>query len=406
MGLRCTLLGHAYGEPVTERDREQRGDEEVVTTRKIRTCSRCGTETVLSENTEVRYLEPEGGEGVAERPAAEPESERVPAQEPTAGEPEPGTESATTTGQPADSEPDVADLVESAEGETPPTGTVQETEASEPETQEGLEPETQKTPEPEATEVSEPEPVEASESDTPAAPANEPPESDPETPDTEADEGIILDETTDRDPTPETGGLEESEEYSARSTTDEAATSADQANEADAVDDIEDLYESESHSSGPTGPAGDTNADDPVDETQPTAAPESMFGEGTDQNDRTSGSPSAETGTDSQSDPWKERPPTQESDESAQAEPERDDPAFQFGLQEEASGSGTESAEQATRGPAGIKSEGPLDVDSEPDSAFQSLECPECGFSESAQTSLRAGDICPDCHRGYLAGRR
>jgi len=58
MGLRCSLLGHAYGEPAVERDRDDRGDEVVVTVREVRTCSRCGAETVVSENTEVRPVEP------------------------------------------------------------------------------------------------------------------------------------------------------------------------------------------------------------------------------------------------------------------------------------------------------------------------------------------------------------
>lgn len=58
MGLRCSLLGHDYGEPETTEEREERGDEEVVTVREFRQCGRCGAETVVSENTEVRRREP------------------------------------------------------------------------------------------------------------------------------------------------------------------------------------------------------------------------------------------------------------------------------------------------------------------------------------------------------------
>jgi len=36
MGLRCSLLGHDYGESFVERDREERGNEVVVTERELR----------------------------------------------------------------------------------------------------------------------------------------------------------------------------------------------------------------------------------------------------------------------------------------------------------------------------------------------------------------------------------
>ena len=83
----------------------------------------------------------------------------------------------------------------------------------------------------------------------------------------------------------------------------------------------------------------------------------------------------------------------------------RTDPAFQFESHDEREDV-ARSGGGAHRGPAGIASEGPLDPDSDADSPYRTLVCPDCGFSESATTSLRAGDICPECHRGYLAGRR
>ena len=57
MGFRCSLLGHDYDEPTTEEEREERGNEVVVTVRELETCSRCGAETVISENTEVRSID-------------------------------------------------------------------------------------------------------------------------------------------------------------------------------------------------------------------------------------------------------------------------------------------------------------------------------------------------------------
>jgi len=57
MGLKCSVLGHAYGETTVERDREEQGSEVVITIREIETCDRCGTERVVSENKEVTSIE-------------------------------------------------------------------------------------------------------------------------------------------------------------------------------------------------------------------------------------------------------------------------------------------------------------------------------------------------------------
>ena len=56
MGLTCSLLGHEYGEPETEREREERGDEVVEYVRTVEYCDRCGRERIVSESTEVRSV--------------------------------------------------------------------------------------------------------------------------------------------------------------------------------------------------------------------------------------------------------------------------------------------------------------------------------------------------------------
>ncbi|MFC7097823.1 DUF7093 family protein [Halobaculum marinum] len=55
MGLRC-LLGHDFTEPRTERDREERGDEVVVSITEVKECKRCGETRVVSESKEVTSL--------------------------------------------------------------------------------------------------------------------------------------------------------------------------------------------------------------------------------------------------------------------------------------------------------------------------------------------------------------
>ncbi|QCC46543.1 DUF7093 family protein [Halobellus limi] len=56
MGLKCRLLGHAYGDAEVERNREEQGDEVVVTIREVQVCERCGAEQVVSQNKEVTAI--------------------------------------------------------------------------------------------------------------------------------------------------------------------------------------------------------------------------------------------------------------------------------------------------------------------------------------------------------------
>lgn len=62
MGLRC-LLGHDFTEPTAEREREERGDEVVVTIREVKECRRCGETQVITENTEVTSVDRTGDRG-------------------------------------------------------------------------------------------------------------------------------------------------------------------------------------------------------------------------------------------------------------------------------------------------------------------------------------------------------
>lgn len=57
MGLKCSLLGHQYGDTEVRTDREQDGTEIVETTREVRLCERCGRRLVVSETTEVKTVE-------------------------------------------------------------------------------------------------------------------------------------------------------------------------------------------------------------------------------------------------------------------------------------------------------------------------------------------------------------
>lgn len=62
MGLKCSLLGHSFGETDVERDRAERGNEVVTVVREVERCSRCGQTRIVSENKEVTSIvEPDEG---------------------------------------------------------------------------------------------------------------------------------------------------------------------------------------------------------------------------------------------------------------------------------------------------------------------------------------------------------
>lgn len=56
MAMRCSLLGHDFGDAEMSREREEQGDEVVVTVVEYEACDRCGSRNVLSETTEVRPI--------------------------------------------------------------------------------------------------------------------------------------------------------------------------------------------------------------------------------------------------------------------------------------------------------------------------------------------------------------
>ncbi|MFP4530535.1 MAG: hypothetical protein ACLFNC_04510 [Halodesulfurarchaeum sp.] len=364
MGLRCSLLGHAYGEPVTERDRERRGDEEVVTVRKLRTCKRCGAESVLSENTEVRHLD-SVREGEDHRsPTEDDDQGPVTAPEPTTASAE-TTPGATESDTDESTEADVAEIIETAEDPEPAASDSQPTDPAQADAPAG-------ESVPDASEPVDPDAGSA--------------EAEPEPADSDPDDGIIIEDSA--EPAGESAG--DSSPEPATQPADSEAPVEEPLTGRDSIDDIEE-----------TGAEAETDS---------TAESESMFGTGAEpttgrEQDSTESEPGAER------DAWKERPETETGgpadlhSSTDQAAEGRDDPAFQF----ESPGDtedGNRGSSTTQRGPSGIASEGPIEVDVDAETPYASLVCPECGFSEAAVSSLRAGDICPECHRGYLAGRR
>lgn len=57
MGLRCSLIGHDFGELEVDQNRQERGSEVVTTVTEFKRCHRCGTTKTVSENTEITSME-------------------------------------------------------------------------------------------------------------------------------------------------------------------------------------------------------------------------------------------------------------------------------------------------------------------------------------------------------------
>ncbi|WP_277540067.1 DUF7093 family protein [Haloarcula laminariae] len=113
MGLKCSVIGHKYGEAEVEREREEQGSEVVITIQERETCERCGKTRIVSENKEVTAIETPSdiaGDMIDEGgPAADEDGDN-------SGEPAAGSASDETT--PDDEAPAAPDEAESA----PPSG--------------------------------------------------------------------------------------------------------------------------------------------------------------------------------------------------------------------------------------------------------------------------------------------
>lgn len=83
MSLRCSLLGHAYGDTEIEREREEQGSEVIVTVREFEECQRCGERSVVTENKEVTAIDAAAPD--LERAESERQSEQTDATETAEG---------------------------------------------------------------------------------------------------------------------------------------------------------------------------------------------------------------------------------------------------------------------------------------------------------------------------------
>ncbi|MFC5278275.1 hypothetical protein ACFPM1_05795 [Halorubrum rubrum] len=418
MGIRC-LLGHDFSEPEIEREREEDGEEVVTTVREVKTCDRCGETQVVSENTEVTTMEQltdqattaeatESGEPTA---PTEPSGPAAPT-EPTeaADEPggratstEPSSRSAGTDRSPdvdyggahagvdaADPAGDDAEILEDSPGggET----AVDESADDGPTT-------------------------DSTAGDAAIAAADEDAELIDAGPDGDAADGGSADAGGDAAGSDGTGTP--SGPADPAGATDAAVPDRDRASDAsdgpdldrdgDVADDdgvILDGVDADDAGDRDRGEWPDVDADDDDDETfESTPWPEQRgddegfsaeLGEDGDSGVEFGGltpeaaEPAAESADAEYVEPA-DRPSAFGSAEVAVGGYDSDDAAGEEGSAPDSGITREENPQLETEGSTGVPTE---------------YYCPECGMTvRSAGSSMRAGDICPECKRGYVAER-
>jgi len=365
MGLRC-LLGHDFGEPELQREREEDGDEVVTTVKEVKTCARCGEAQIVSENTEVTTMEqladeaaanaaggvdPTGGAdpGTADGPSGTPAGSDAPAVDANGAsaddgitldeEPEAGSDDAVILGEgPSDGgEAESAGTGADPGAVDAPAGAPDRSDAAD-------ESEPSQGPERAENEAELLDADSGSESGGPAAVDTGPESGSTDDPDAETDDGVILDDDEESPDDRERGAWPSVDEEDTEG--DDRTAWPDHGGEDEGF-------------SAEVGEGGEADV-----EFGGGLAPEAAEGD-------------AETA---------------ETAETEYVESPDDAEAVSFDAEGEG-GTGITRSERPDLETAG--GDGPTEY-----------YCPECGMVRGADgSSMRAGDICPECKRGYVDER-
>lgn len=405
MGLMCSLRGHDWSERELEDERDERGNEVVLTVREYEVCSRCDSRNLVSENTEVTTVENGAGDEDTATPEASGRadaSDGADGADPT-GEDDADTAASTSVAGPTADEPtngtsapvdEANEDVAVAEGDD--AAIIVDAEDDEPMTDDGPGVEDGATID---DPVTGDEPVADDEPTAEDGPTVAPAEGDEPTPDTavEGEDAMVM--------TDESSATEEAPP-SADASTDPADVASDPGTDAAADDGVilpgddepttdgtdrghgewpERDEAAASEASEPDGWPEHEDEDDGYDARTPDdESTDVEFGGGL----------SPEAGEDAEAGPPEKGHDAEFVDDATGRAPERESEAS--------------STERSTDGESmtGITSAREVTAPSEgkSTSADAQLVCPACGNAESrSRTSLRAGDICPECKRGYLA---
>ena len=327
MGLRC-LLGHDFDDPELQREREEQGDEVVVTVREEKTCTRCGYTKTVSENKEVTSIEQlaETAAGGATTSDESKTTATADADKPAATAGSPTATGDTGSETSADTEPTAEPTAAGADEPAEDAEILDDSEA----------------------ESSEPTPTTADDTEEP--PTAEADDAEPQAAD---DDGIILSAPDDKG------------DEMADNAADEPADDKGDAKEPGEWDWPEHETDPETSTHEWPEQSGDDEGYDA--ETPPAEQPDDVSFSGGFTPEATAGTAGGQTGVSTQA-----------------GEEVIEEPA---------------DAELTKAGEASLYEPTVDDINTE-------FYCPECGFTRHAgESSMRAGDICPECQRGYIAER-
>ncbi|AEN04664.1 hypothetical protein Halar_0897 [halophilic archaeon DL31] len=486
MGLRC-LLGHDFGEPETERERNEEGNEVVVSVREVKTCRRCGETQVVSENKEIKSIDQLRESVTGDSPAPDTEAgvgmgepDGFGSEEPTgtlSGE----SSTADAAGQWSADELELGGPANEtdAESEAEPEPAVDEDEDIDrgvaeiietAEKDEELHQNERATADEGGAESDSDADAEDAD-ETPVHPAERAPAEDEEEADSAHEDAVILDDESppekgrgqwDEQAHPEEVPGRDKSGAEPRSSTDEDAIIM-----GEESDDPEPrTTEPEPTTTEPEPepePEPTTTEPEPEPEPEPTQEqtsttqssseqptavesedaeimgggtvepePEPEPSHGADVRDTTAEEPvteeaDSEETTDEGHMPWPQAPGEDEGDDAEAPDDEPTDVEFGGGItpdQPENDQNGADASTSSTESPPTEPEQSQADETDQPSSGRSSPEptinleqssreagleyyCPECGLTRDVgNSSMRAGDICPECRKGYITERQ
>jgi predicted RNA-binding Zn-ribbon protein involved in translation (DUF1610 family) len=398
MGLRC-LLGHDFSEPELRREREEDGSEVVTTVTEVKTCARCGETQIVSENTEVTTMEQLADEAAAGAEAAATATETEPTvsgDRAAAGSPEHGA-AASGTGSTAELDPGAAEATVDRAADAGPddAANAEADDDADADADDAVIIDDDSAAAAESGGAADAADTAGSADTVDAADTAAAADATADEPAAAEDEGAeVLDAESEGDE----GSLGGGEEYAEYPEVETAESEGDDERDAETDDGVI-LDESDEQSAD-----RDRGAWPEVDEADDTGGAATPWPEQRGEDEGFS----AEVGDGDAGavefggglTPEAAEPTAEDADAEYVEAPERD-----AGEVDGTAEQRDEAAESADSGTGITRGESP-ELRTSASEAATEYRCPECGMRRDADgNSMRAGDICPECKRGYVTER-
>lgn len=379
MVLRCSLLGHDFGDTEVEHEREERGSEVVVTVLEFEQCDRCGLKNVLSEKSEVTSLAAESKDAGAD----------IHADDEGAG----GDGLAAAEGT-APAEVDSAPTIDTTDADTESDGITADLEA---------------TARADDAEILVDESDGTDKTASESASASSPPDERVETVDSDASaESVDTIEAS-------SAGTDGDSVVGSRDGDADVGHDSRGAEIVDAGGDVREPTKTEADADADTDTEGPVEASEPpvTDDGEIIEADDGQVREHGEWPDSTDVGPPIERGAEPASWPEARTGVADETDSQAVTEPSSTDEGAILvdpdSERDTEAGTGAPDSTASERPETGFESadEAPAPHERAPlDGVQTEFFCPHCRFvAPGDRGSLRSGDICPECRRGYLGER-